>query len=87
MAVPSDDHGPRFADVDGAYATLAQGLELHGIRLPSLAVDVVTLADEQVPARSALIRLGSVTPETARRLGEALMVARGPLLGGGFGAP
>ncbi|MDJ1138274.1 hypothetical protein [Streptomyces iconiensis] len=87
MAATPKDHVRRLADADGAFDTLSEGLELHGIRLPSLGMDLATLADTQEPARPVLIQLGAVSPETARRLGKALLLAHSCVVGREWGAP
>lgn len=86
-AAPQRPPHDRYADADGAFDTLSEGLELHGIRLPSLGMDLAAFADTQDPARPVLIQLGSVTPETARRLGKALLLAHSTLVGRRWGAP
>lgn len=66
----------RIADADGALGTLAEGLEVAGVRLPSLGIDLASLAEEgHDRARPALIHLGAVTPDVARALGKALLRA------------
>jgi hypothetical protein len=61
------------ADIQADIGVLAAVLAGHGITLPSLGVDVVTLAGETV--RPPLVALGNCTVENARRLIEALKKA------------
>ncbi|HEY9328281.1 MAG TPA: hypothetical protein VIS09_08605 [Streptomyces sp.] len=59
------------ADIDALRAALTA----HGITLPSLGVDPLTLAARTT--RPPLIALGNCNAATARRLAEALRPAAG----------
>ncbi|MGW7022423.1 hypothetical protein ACWGGS_24195 [Streptomyces decoyicus] len=56
-------------DAEQACGELRTALKAAGITLPSLAVDVVSLA-EHFPR--PLVELGRCTPEVARRLADAV---------------
>lgn len=58
----------KIRDADQACGELRTALKEAGITLPSLAVDVVSLADHSRP----LVELGRCTPEVARRLADAV---------------
>ncbi|BAU85085.1 hypothetical protein SLA_4197 [Streptomyces laurentii] len=60
-------------DIQADVGVLAAALAVHGITLPSLGVDVVTLAGATV--RPPLVALGNCTVENARRLIEVLKKA------------
>ncbi|MFF8598937.1 hypothetical protein ACF065_08500 [Streptomyces sp. NPDC015232] len=68
MARSNDDLQP---DIDALRAALAA----HGITLPSLGVDPVTLAGTHI--RPPLVALGNCTVATARQLTAALRKAAG----------
>ena len=68
----------RSRDAEGALDTLTEGLELNGIRVPSLGLDVASLADSS--GRTPLIHLGSIAPSVARQLGKALLAAHAATL-------
>ncbi|MEU7020375.1 hypothetical protein ABZ990_06915 [Streptomyces sp. NPDC046203] len=60
-------------DTQAHVEVLGAALAAHGITLPSLGVDVVTLAGTAV--RPPLVALGNCTVGNARRLTEALKKA------------
>ncbi|MEW1826502.1 hypothetical protein [Streptomyces sp. NPDC088196] len=53
---------------------LREALDLHGIKLPSLGMDLVTQAGDYTP-RVGLITLGNCNVPTARELAAALRKA------------
>lgn len=73
-ATPDRPESPTYdivEDVDALRAALA----VHGVTLPSLGVDPLTLAGWS--NHPPLVALGNCTVVTARRLAEALRVAAG----------
>ncbi|MFE7409521.1 hypothetical protein [Streptomyces laurentii] len=60
-------------DIQADVGVLAAALATHGITLPSLGLDVVTLAGATV--QPPLVALGNCTVENARRLIEVLKKA------------
>ncbi|MEU6013788.1 hypothetical protein ABZ826_06850 [Streptomyces sp. NPDC047515] len=62
-------------DIGSAIDVLRAALTVHGITLPSLGVDPLTLAGWTT--RPPLVALGNCTAETARRLAEVLRTAAG----------
>lgn len=62
-------------DIRPDVEALRTALAGHGITLPSLGVDPVTLAGRTV--RPPLVALGNCTVATARQLAEALRTATG----------
>ncbi|MFI7363136.1 hypothetical protein ACIBO4_13505 [Streptomyces sp. NPDC050149] len=70
-----DDSQHETYDVGAAIDALRAALTAHGITLPSLGVDPLTLAARTT--RPPLIALGNCNAATARRLAEALRPAAG----------
>jgi hypothetical protein len=69
---PVPPPSPRQEAAD-ALSQLHAALNAHGITLPSLDLDPVTLvASDLGPDRRPLIELGRVNPEAARALARAL---------------
>ncbi|WPW29418.1 hypothetical protein P6B95_19895 [Streptomyces atratus] len=62
-------------DIGPAIDALRAALTAHGIALPSLGVDPLTLAGWTI--RPPLVALGNCTAQTARRLAEVLRSAAG----------
>ncbi|MFJ9681058.1 hypothetical protein ACIRP2_23845 [Streptomyces sp. NPDC101194] len=62
-------------DIDSAIDALRAALTAHGITLPSLGVDPLTLA--WWAPRPPLVALGNCNAATARRLAEVLRTAAG----------
>ncbi|MFB7914647.1 hypothetical protein [Streptomyces sp. NPDC056061] len=63
------------ADIDVDINALRAALSAHGITLPSLGVDPLTLAWWE--PRTPLVALGNCNVATARRLAEVLRTAAG----------
>ncbi|MFH8474830.1 hypothetical protein [Streptomyces sp. NPDC018000] len=68
-------HDTPAQEVDAAIDALGAALTAHGVTLPSLGVDPLTLAGWTT--RPPLVALGNCTAETARRLAEVLRTAAG----------
>ncbi|MFF0556408.1 hypothetical protein [Streptomyces sp. NPDC004266] len=62
-------------DIRPDVEALRTALAAHGITLPSLGVDVVTLAGSSI--RPPLVALGDCNVATARHLAEVLLKAAG----------
>ncbi|WMX45801.1 hypothetical protein RGF97_14345 [Streptomyces roseicoloratus] len=63
---------PRTAQVQDVVSRLKAGLASHGITLPSLGVDPVTLAASGSGSTPPLVELGRCNLDTAQRLVVAL---------------
>ncbi|WP_326736688.1 hypothetical protein [Streptomyces sp. NBC_01022] len=70
-----DDSQHVTFDIGAEIDALRAALTAHGITLPSLGVDPLTLAARTT--RPPLIALGNCNAVTARRLAEALRLAAG----------
>ncbi|MFE3634384.1 hypothetical protein [Streptomyces sp. NPDC059168] len=65
------DHSPTAHDVTLCAEDLRTALALHGITLPSLRVDLASLAGTYPPS-AGLVALGNCNTTTARALAAAL---------------
>ncbi|MEU6670278.1 hypothetical protein [Streptomyces sp. NPDC046727] len=65
------DHSPTAYDVTLCVEDLRAALALHGITLPSLRVDLPSLASTYCPP-AGLVTLGNCNTATARALAAAL---------------
>lgn len=70
----NDSQHPAY-DIGAEIDALRSALTAHGITLPSLGVDPLTLAARTT--RPPLIALGNCNTDTARRLAEVLRLAAG----------
>lgn len=73
----SPHHTPPYEavgrDIDADVRALRDALAAHGITLPSLGVDPLTLAGDT--GRPRLVALGNCSAATARRLTDVLRAA------------
>ncbi|GEK00570.1 hypothetical protein [Streptomyces sp. 1-11] len=65
------DHSPTAYDVTLCVENLRAALALHGITLPSLRVDLASLASTYTPP-AGLVALGNCNTATAQALAAAL---------------
>ncbi|MDI1459171.1 MULTISPECIES: hypothetical protein [unclassified Streptomyces] len=65
------DHSPTAYDVTLCVENLRAALALHGITLPSLRVDLASLAGTYTPP-AGLVALGNCNTATAQALAAAL---------------
>lgn len=69
----NDSQAAEAYDIGSEIDALRAALLAHGIKLPSLGVDPLTLAART--SRPPLVALGNCNAETARRLVEVLRAA------------